>query len=302
MGIRVSQVMVLSVAVVETMNIDLVSHVTKQVLKNPLVLYIPLKERANMVHALQDAKPANLEALMMGVCLLTLMGSVNIFAQHLDIVGMEKVIKLVMIAVFVEFQLNLRIQEKIAGIVANINKDHVIGVDLRAFVAPKRMIGQTIQTDVMVLLVEKQCTNVLYDQLHVQKDAKTAKLVVPAVVCLSILMGPVNFFAQNQDIVVMGKLTKLVMTVGAVIFQMYALNNAEPACRVALVEACPLIIMTRVNIFAQTKDIAEMVKLTKQVLPVLVLLVAFLEHAIIIYIMPIKLENIRLHRISGTRI
>ena len=52
-------------------------------------------------------------------------------------------------------------QEKIAGANATGNKDHVIGVGLKAFVAPKRMGGQTLQTDVMALSVEKQCTNVL---------------------------------------------------------------------------------------------------------------------------------------------
>ena len=42
-----------------------------------------------------------------------------------------------------------------------INKELVYGVDLRAFVALKRMVGQTLLMDVMVLLVEKQGTNVL---------------------------------------------------------------------------------------------------------------------------------------------
>ena len=55
----------------------------------------------------------------------------------------------------------MRIQEKIAGTNATGNKDHVIGVDLRASVAQKRMVGQTLQTDVMALSVEKQRTNVL---------------------------------------------------------------------------------------------------------------------------------------------
>ena len=40
----------------------------------------------------------------------------------------------------------------------------MIGVDLRDFVAPKRMVGQTLQTDVMALSVEKQGTNVLQNQ------------------------------------------------------------------------------------------------------------------------------------------
>ena len=57
--------------------------------------------------------------------------------------------------------MNLRIQEKIAGTNATGNKDHVIGVDLKDFVAPKRMVGQTHRTDVMALSVEKQGTNVL---------------------------------------------------------------------------------------------------------------------------------------------
>ena len=58
----------------------------------------------------------------------------------------------------------MRIQEKIVGTDATGNKDHVIGVDL-AFAAPKRVVGQTLQTDVMALLAEKQCTNVLYNQV-----------------------------------------------------------------------------------------------------------------------------------------
>ena len=57
--------------------------------------------------------------------------------------------------------MNLRIQEKIAGGTATDNKDHVIGVDLRDFVAPKRIIGQTLHSDVMALSVEKQGTNVI---------------------------------------------------------------------------------------------------------------------------------------------
>ena len=52
-------------------------------------------------------------------------------------------------------------QEKIAGRIATGNKDRVIGVDLWAFVAPKRMVGQTHRTDVMALSVEKKGTNVL---------------------------------------------------------------------------------------------------------------------------------------------
>ena len=52
-------------------------------------------------------------------------------------------------------------KEKIAGANATGDKDYVFGVDLKAFVAQKRMGGQTLQTDVMALSVEQQCTNVL---------------------------------------------------------------------------------------------------------------------------------------------
>ena len=45
------------------------------------------------------------------------------------------------------------------------NKEHVIGVVLRAFVALKIMVGQTLQMDVMGLLAVKQDTNVLYNQV-----------------------------------------------------------------------------------------------------------------------------------------
>ena len=55
--------------------------------------------------------------------------------------------------------------EKIAGPSATSNKDHVIGVDLRAFVAPKRMVGQTLLTGVMALSAEKRGTNVFYNQV-----------------------------------------------------------------------------------------------------------------------------------------
>ena len=41
----------------------------------------------------------------------------------------------------------------------------MIGVDLRDFVAPKRMVGQTLQTDVMALSAEKQGTNVRISQV-----------------------------------------------------------------------------------------------------------------------------------------
>ena len=51
--------------------------------------------------------------------------------------------------------------EKIAGQNAMGNKEHVLGVVLRAFVALKRMVGKTLQMDVMALSVEKQGTNVL---------------------------------------------------------------------------------------------------------------------------------------------
>ena len=57
-------------------------------------------------------------------------------------------------------------QEKIAGTNVKCNKDHVIGVDLRAFVVPKRMVGQILHTDVMALSVEKKCTNVPYNQVN----------------------------------------------------------------------------------------------------------------------------------------
>ena len=52
--------------------------------------------------------------------------------------------------------------EKIAGQNAIKNKEHVLGVVLRAFVALKRMVGKTLQMDVMALSAEKQSTNVLY--------------------------------------------------------------------------------------------------------------------------------------------
>ena len=51
--------------------------------------------------------------------------------------------------------------EKIAGQNAIKNKEHVLGVVLRASVALKRMFGKTLQMDVMALSAEKQCTNVL---------------------------------------------------------------------------------------------------------------------------------------------
>ena len=54
-------------------------------------------------------------------------------------------------------------QEKIAGMDAISNKEHVIGVALRAFVAGK--VGLTLQMDVMALSVAKEITNVFYDQV-----------------------------------------------------------------------------------------------------------------------------------------
>ena len=58
-------------------------------------------------------------------------------------------------------------QEKIAGTNVTSNKDHVIGVDLRAFVALRRMVGKTLQMDVIAPSVEKQGTNVLYNQVSI---------------------------------------------------------------------------------------------------------------------------------------
>ena len=55
--------------------------------------------------------------------------------------------------------------EKIAGVNAIGNKEHVIGVDLRAFVALKRKVGQTFQKVVMDHSAEKQSMNVLYNQV-----------------------------------------------------------------------------------------------------------------------------------------
>ena len=56
------------------------------------------------MRALQDAKAAKVEALMTGVCLLILMGSVNIFAQNMDIVEIQRSTKLVLTVVNVELQ------------------------------------------------------------------------------------------------------------------------------------------------------------------------------------------------------
>ena len=56
------------------------------------------------MRALQDAKAAKAEALMTGVCLLILMGSVNIFAQNMDIVEMQRSTKLALTVVNVELQ------------------------------------------------------------------------------------------------------------------------------------------------------------------------------------------------------
>ena len=69
--------------------------------------------------------------------------------------------------------MNLRTQENTAGRNATTNKDHVIGVVLRDFVAPKTMIGQTLQTDVMALLAEKDGMNVLYYQVNELLEALT---------------------------------------------------------------------------------------------------------------------------------
>ena len=49
---------------------------------------------------------------MMEVCLLILMGSVNIFAQKQDIVGMEKLTKLVSTVVVVELQVIFRCESR----------------------------------------------------------------------------------------------------------------------------------------------------------------------------------------------
>ena len=59
------------------------------------ILYVNLFK----LHALQVAKPAKPVAHMMEVSLSILMGSVNIFAQQKDIVGMETLTKLVMTVV-----------------------------------------------------------------------------------------------------------------------------------------------------------------------------------------------------------
>ena len=51
------------------------------------------------IRALQDAKTAKVEALITEVCLLILMGSVNIFAQNMDIVEIQRYTKLVVLTV-----------------------------------------------------------------------------------------------------------------------------------------------------------------------------------------------------------
>ena len=56
------------------------------------------------MRALQDAKTAKTEALMTGVCLLILMGSVNIFARNMDILEIQRSTKLVWTVVNVELQ------------------------------------------------------------------------------------------------------------------------------------------------------------------------------------------------------
>ena len=50
-------------------------------------------------------------------------------------------------------------QVKIAGMIVTDNKENVIGVVQRAFVAGK--VGTTLQMDVMVLSAVKEITNVL---------------------------------------------------------------------------------------------------------------------------------------------
>ena len=50
-------------------------------------------------------------------------------------------------------------QVKIAGMIVTDNKENVIGVVQRAFVAGK--VGTTLQMDVMVLSAAKESTNVL---------------------------------------------------------------------------------------------------------------------------------------------
>ena len=56
-------------------------------------------------------------------------------------------------------------QEQSAGIIVTGNKEHVIGADLRAFVALKKMGGKTLQMDVMALSEAKQGMNVLCNQV-----------------------------------------------------------------------------------------------------------------------------------------
>ena len=57
----------------------------------------------------------------------------------------------------------------------------MIGVDLRAFVAPKRMVGQTPQTDVMALSAEKQCTNAHYHQVNKFFDVLTQSAILEVI-------------------------------------------------------------------------------------------------------------------------
>ena len=56
-------------------------------------------------------------------------------------------------------------REKIAGLHVTNDKDHVHGVVPMAFVALKRLIGQTLQMDVMALSEAKQGMNVLCNQV-----------------------------------------------------------------------------------------------------------------------------------------
>ena len=55
--------------------------------------------------------------------------------------------------------------EKIAGLNVMGYKDHVLGVVPKAFVALKKLIGQTLQMDVMAHSEAKQGMNVPYNQV-----------------------------------------------------------------------------------------------------------------------------------------
>ena len=82
--------------------------------------------------------------------------------------------------------------EKIVGQNAIINKEHVIGVDLRAFVALKRKVGQTFQKDVMVHSVEKQGMNVLYNQV-----SRIFEVLTQSVLSEQIFPVPLNQISNN---------------------------------------------------------------------------------------------------------